>query len=396
MTFIVVNPDTPEAWEQEVGPGVCLIGSGPENHLILQHSSVALSHCSLSLDGGAMLLRDLGSTAGTYVEGERVDETELLPGAKFRAGEVELQLRAGRPAARIEAEAPAGPTATPAPANARCKHHPRAVARFHCPKCAQYFCELCVETRAGRGIRVCRKCGTQCETLAVRPAGLEPAPVFWKLLPGALAYPYKGAGIVLLVLGGMFFLLLGWMPLIGLLTTGYLFNYSKLIVATSAEGSTAPPDWPEFSDWFETFIVPYLQLFALTALAFAPAFLLVLFMPGEGWEKGAAVMAAILFGAALAPMGMLALAMFDTVTALNPVALVWSILRIPGPYLIAALAFLIAVAAGAYCQDLLALVIKVPLVPYVLSGFISLYFFAVAMRILGLLYRCEKYRLGWF
>lgn len=95
-------------------------------------------------------------------------------------------------------------------------------------------------------------------------------------------------------------------------------------------------------------------------------------------------------------MGMLALAMFDTVTALNPVSLVWSIMRIPGPYVMATAAFGLAITAFFFCDTLIGLVLPAPFLGYVISGFVSLYFVAVAMRIMGLLYWSNQGRLGWF
>ena len=92
-----------------------------------------------------------------------------------------------------------------------------------------------------------------------------------------------------------------------------------------AEGRQDPPDWPEFSDLKEDLLVPYLQLAALVILSFGPAIIIGLWRPGTEAETRIAYFAALGFGAFLAPMGMLGLAMFDSVAVLNPIALARSL-----------------------------------------------------------------------
>ena len=106
--------------------------------------------------------------------------------------------------------------------------------------------------------------------------------------------------------------------------------------------------------------------------------------------------AALGLGAAIAPMGMLTLAMFDTITALNPIGLVWSILRIPGPYFVAALAFEAVIAVNILKPFVVAVLIPIPFVPALISGFLNLYLIMVGSRILGLLFYTQEDKLGWF
>ena len=41
------------------------------------------------------------------------------------------------------------------------------------------------------------------------------------------------------------------------------------------------------------------------------------------------------------------------------------------------------------------LLADIPFLPSVLMGFVSLYLLVVMMRVLGLLFRCHRARLGW-
>src|SRR4030095_17267492 len=96
----------------------------------------------------------------------------------------------------------------------------------------------------------------------------------------------------------------------------------------------------------------------------------------------------------LTPVAMLSLAMVDTVTALNPIALVLSIARIPGSYLVAAIAFGLVIGAYMTAEDIIGRLLPVPLLGYVLAGFLNLYLLAGGMRLLGLLFWNKKERLA--
>ncbi|GAA2246241.1 DUF1707 and FHA domain-containing protein [Streptomyces amakusaensis] len=56
----------------ETGPFALRIGRDPGNGLRLSHDTVSRAHAELALRGGVWVLRDLGSTNGTTVNGRRV------------------------------------------------------------------------------------------------------------------------------------------------------------------------------------------------------------------------------------------------------------------------------------------------------------------------------------
>jgi len=65
------------------------IGRADYNDLVIPEPSVSASHAKLQRREGIWVLSDLGSTNGTFVDGERVtEETPLGPGAAIRFGEV--------------------------------------------------------------------------------------------------------------------------------------------------------------------------------------------------------------------------------------------------------------------------------------------------------------------
>ncbi|PRH79118.1 peptide-binding protein [Streptomyces solincola] len=65
------------------GPHPLLIGRDPANGLRLSHESVSRRHAELVPHGGLWVLRDLGSTNGTTVNGQRVTGPVVV-----RAGDI--------------------------------------------------------------------------------------------------------------------------------------------------------------------------------------------------------------------------------------------------------------------------------------------------------------------
>src|SRR5687767_11745264 len=56
------------------------IGSHPSNELVLRDAAVSRFHCEVRCERDAVLIRDLDSRNGTFVEGVRVREAWLRPG----------------------------------------------------------------------------------------------------------------------------------------------------------------------------------------------------------------------------------------------------------------------------------------------------------------------------
>src|SRR5436305_12892862 len=60
-----------------------LVGTGTECQLMLGDTSVAPLHAYFEVgEGGRVALHDLGSEAGTYVDGERIDGSRVIEGGE--------------------------------------------------------------------------------------------------------------------------------------------------------------------------------------------------------------------------------------------------------------------------------------------------------------------------
>jgi len=84
------------------------IGRVEDNTFQIPDPSVSSHHCEAQLRGSEILIRDLNSTNGSFINGEKITEQILKPGQILRLGQVELKLE-------VEGMATTSPTA-PLPA----------------------------------------------------------------------------------------------------------------------------------------------------------------------------------------------------------------------------------------------------------------------------------------
>ena len=79
--------------EKIIEGDVFRIGKSRENELVLPDETVSRTHCEILRERRGYLLRDLGSTNGTLLDGAEIKEAWLKPGAVITVGKVELKVR---------------------------------------------------------------------------------------------------------------------------------------------------------------------------------------------------------------------------------------------------------------------------------------------------------------
>jgi len=72
------------------------IGRLDDNSFQISEGSVSSHHCEVLLHGKDVVVKDLNSTNGTFIGGERVTgEAPLKPGQILRLGQIEMRLETG-------------------------------------------------------------------------------------------------------------------------------------------------------------------------------------------------------------------------------------------------------------------------------------------------------------
>jgi pSer/pThr/pTyr-binding forkhead associated (FHA) protein len=95
------------------------IGRVEDNTFQIAEPSVSSHHCEVILRGGDVIIKDLNSTNGTFINGEKISDGVLKPGQVLRLGQIEIQLEDGAHAAPAPSAAPAKAAAAPATAPAK-------------------------------------------------------------------------------------------------------------------------------------------------------------------------------------------------------------------------------------------------------------------------------------
>lgn len=80
----------------EIARDVTIVGRSPGSaDVVLEHPSVSKMHCLLARTDGLLFFRDLASTNGTRVNGQKVTRGALLPGDELSFGRVKFRVYLG-------------------------------------------------------------------------------------------------------------------------------------------------------------------------------------------------------------------------------------------------------------------------------------------------------------
>jgi pSer/pThr/pTyr-binding forkhead associated (FHA) protein len=94
--FVITGPDAGRSFT--LGPQ-SVLGRDPTATVHLLDAEVSRRHASLTVDEGKLLVEDLGSSNGTFVDEARIsEETEVQPGQRLRVGQTIIEVRAPEPA----------------------------------------------------------------------------------------------------------------------------------------------------------------------------------------------------------------------------------------------------------------------------------------------------------
>jgi hypothetical protein len=436
MSRLLIQGGASGTQEIVLKPGANRIGRNEQNDLSINDPTVSSFHCEIDFDHGTVIVRDLGSTNGTFINSVPIQQAILEPGQTLRLGSVELFFPPDAPAsppttvsgpppavarvrlARADADPPPPPTlvtpADPSPAPPLrgpddCRNHSGVPATLVCQQCGTLFCKSCVKTiHAGnRDVHSCLLCAGICVNLAQhRKAVAKETATFGSLLPTAFKYPLEQNGPAILLAGTILFTFLDFARLVlqnfkmvGMLgiaywlavimSVGYLFAYMQNIIVASCNGEDNPPGWPEISGFWDDVVVPCLRCITIWLVCAGPGVAAMIFVsPMVG-------VIVLLLGLFCIPMAFLTVSLADSVAGLNPLLIFSSIGKVPGPYLIACVFFLVIIGLETFCESFFRLA-PIFIVPAVVGKFVSLYGLTVEMRILGLLYYTNKEKLAWF
>ena len=154
----------------ELRLGINRIGRDPNCDFSIVHPTISAIHCEVEVSNQGVLLRDCGSTNGTFLNNEPVTEVWLMRGQEVRLGDVELFVESTEVNVAIpkfERERSPAPIALEGGALA-CSRHSNEPATYQCTNCKDVMCNHCVRImriKGGQPLFLCPVCSHKCEPI---------------------------------------------------------------------------------------------------------------------------------------------------------------------------------------------------------------------------------------
>jgi len=173
MVRLVIKSGSRPARSIELAPGVVRLGRNPTNDCCLDDATVSSRHCEIIVRDGAVRIRDLASTNGTFIDGQPIKDAVLLPGQTLRLGSLEIGFEDLPAHIAIPSLAPQQLNPFLADGAAACYNHSGSQATMECAQCCKTFCDVCVhQVRrvGGLALKLCPVCGGHCRPIG-QPKG---------------------------------------------------------------------------------------------------------------------------------------------------------------------------------------------------------------------------------
>jgi len=194
MARLVIKSDGGRIQSLELHVGSHRLGRSEANDFPIDDPTISGTHCEVVREGESILVRDLGSTNGTFIDDQRISEGRLETGQTLRLGDVKMVLEPTPVSVAIpQLDLPQLPQPVLLPdGSLSCENHPTIRATERCAKCSHVFCETCthhLRRVGGRFLNLCPLCSGQC---VVIPGQAQPKKkTVWSRLRETLRLPFK-------------------------------------------------------------------------------------------------------------------------------------------------------------------------------------------------------------
>ena len=91
--FVLVDTETGDTKQHWIARPPVTVGRDPTSEIIIDDPSISRRHCQFLIDPyGSLVVRDLDSKNGVYIDDRRVDKAIVPPKAELRIGLITLRV----------------------------------------------------------------------------------------------------------------------------------------------------------------------------------------------------------------------------------------------------------------------------------------------------------------
>ena len=169
MATLLIKTAGLENQALELRPGVNRVGRNPDSDLLIGHPSISVNHCEFILSADGLVLRDCGSSSGSFVDGNAVKEAPLRAGQTVLLGNVEIYVESTTPDVTIPQyeRRQSQSQAVSGDGKKLCVRHSREPV-YKCSHCSEYVCSQCVivlRRAGGLPLFLCPECKHRCDPI---------------------------------------------------------------------------------------------------------------------------------------------------------------------------------------------------------------------------------------
>jgi|GEM_PF-1066001 len=171
MAQLIVQSNTPGLPRViDLRPGLNRFGRAPANDCLLDDPAVSNEHCEIDVGHDRVVVRDLGSANGTFIDRQRIQYATLYSGQTLRIGPIEMILDAqptevSIPTLHVEKNPYIEEVRFLDDGHRACLAHGGRHAVWECTHCGRPYCDECVKKLrrvGGAFLRLCPSCSNQC------------------------------------------------------------------------------------------------------------------------------------------------------------------------------------------------------------------------------------------
>lgn len=126
--------------------GKIRLGRTSQNDLQIDELAISAQHCEFDVQKEKIIVRDIGSSSGTFLDGKLIEEAEVHSGQMLNLGSFSIHIESVTTSSKVDSHMMQNALSSPhrlSDGTYSCQSHLTHRASFECASCYTLFCEAC-------------------------------------------------------------------------------------------------------------------------------------------------------------------------------------------------------------------------------------------------------------